>query len=83
MNIIAFDLGGSSGKIFLGEYAGKKLRINLLHHFDHSAVSLGSHLFWDFYEFIRNYVTVFLQQSMQQMMTLLLLESTAIAMILH
>ena len=80
MNIIAFDLGGSSGKIFLGEYAGKKLRINLLHHFDHSAVSLGSHLFW---EFIRNYVTVFLQQSMQQMMTLLLLESTAIAMILH
>lgn len=48
MNIIAFDLGGSSGKIFLGEYAEKKLRINLLHHFDHSAVSLGSHLFWDF-----------------------------------
>lgn len=48
MNIIAFDLGGSGGKIFWGKYEENSLHMELLHRFEHSPVSIGKHLFWDF-----------------------------------
>lgn len=48
MNIIAFDLGGSGGKLFLGEYSDNQLHVQLLHQFEHSPISINDNLYWDF-----------------------------------
>lgn len=47
MNIIAFDLGGSGGKLFLGKYSGNKLHIQTLHRFEHAALPINDNLYWD------------------------------------
>lgn len=47
MNIIAFDLGGSGGKLFLGSYDKGRLSFQLLHRFEHSAIEIKGHLYWN------------------------------------
>ena len=47
MNIIAFDLGGSGGKLFLGQYDEGKLKLTTVHRFTHSATELNGNLYWD------------------------------------
>ena len=47
MNIIAFDLGGSGGKLFLGQYDEGKLKLTTVHRFAHSATELNGNLYWD------------------------------------
>ena len=46
-NIIAFDLGGSGGKLFLGQYENGKLHIETIHRFEHAAISVNGNLYWD------------------------------------
>ncbi len=47
MSYVAFDLGGSGGKIFLGEYENGMLTLNEVHRFTNDVVSLNNHLHWD------------------------------------
>jgi sugar (pentulose or hexulose) kinase len=54
MNYLAFDLGASSGKMFLGRWDGKLLRLKTVHHFDHAAIPLAGGLYWDFFYIFRN-----------------------------
>ncbi len=46
-NIIAFDLGGSGGKLFLGRYENGHLQLETLHRFEHAAISVNGNLYWD------------------------------------
>lgn len=46
-NIIAFDLGGSGGKLFLGQYDNGKLHLETIHRFEHAAISVNGNLYWD------------------------------------
>lgn len=48
MNYLAFDLGGSSGKLFLGTYDNNKLNIACIHQFENHPISIGEGLYWDF-----------------------------------
>lgn len=48
MNCVAFDLGGSGGKIFRGNFNGSKLTLNEIHRFENSTIQLGKGLYWDF-----------------------------------
>ncbi len=50
MNYVAFDLGGSGGKIVLGIYTGQRLSIRTLHQFGHGPVSLPGGLYWNILE---------------------------------
>ncbi len=47
MNIIAFDLGGSGGKVVLGRLSDHQLEITTLNKFEHSAISINGNLYWD------------------------------------
>ncbi|MDF2941159.1 MAG: rhamnulokinase [Herbinix sp.] len=47
MNIIAFDLGGSGGKVILGDFTNNKLSLKTLNKFEHSAISINGGLYWD------------------------------------
>lgn len=47
-NYVAFDLGGSSGKVFLGCYHGGTLQLREIHRFPNQPVALGGGLYWDF-----------------------------------
>ena len=48
MKCIAFDLGGSGGKMFIGNFDGSIINLNEVHRFKNSAVQLGKGLYWDF-----------------------------------
>lgn len=47
MNIIAFDLGGSGGKVVLSAYTDGELTLTPLQVFEHSPIPVGRHLYWD------------------------------------
>src|SRR5690242_19005509 len=47
MNCIAFDLGGSGGKILLGRFDGERLNIENIHRFDNAPCALNGGLYWD------------------------------------
>jgi sugar (pentulose or hexulose) kinase len=46
MNILAFDLGGSGGKLMEGQFDGKRINLSELARFEHSAVRMGAGLYW-------------------------------------
>lgn len=48
MNFLTFDLGGSSGKLFLISVKQKKLNITCIHQFKNAPVSINGGLYWDF-----------------------------------
>ena len=48
MNILAFDLGASSGKLSLGRFDGDRLSIESVHRFDNGPIGFGNGLYWDF-----------------------------------
>lgn len=54
MKALAFDLGASSGKTFIGKFDGKRLKVNEMYRFSNDPVWVGRHLHWDllrlFYE---------------------------------
>jgi len=45
--VLAFDLGASSGRAMLAEYAGGKIRVEELHRFSNDPVMLNGTLYWD------------------------------------
>lgn len=47
MNYLAFDLGGSSGKLMLGTYEDGRLSLKRIHRFDNSPVDVDGSLYWD------------------------------------
>lgn len=56
MNYVAFDLGGSGGKIVLGIYEDNCLSIRTLHQFGHGPVSLSGGLYWNILEIYQELV---------------------------
>ncbi len=49
MNYIAFDLGGSGGKLFLGRYDGERLALLDVHRFENNPISIHNGLYWDIF----------------------------------
>lgn len=47
MNYLAFDLGGSSGKLTLGTFRSGTMSHRVIHRFQNRPVSLGGSLYWD------------------------------------
>ncbi|HBN96958.1 MAG TPA: rhamnulokinase [Firmicutes bacterium] len=47
MRMLAFDLGASSGKLFVGNYNGSSLQLENVGRFEHSATPVRGELFWD------------------------------------
>ncbi|VBB06597.1 Hypothetical protein LUCI_1833 [Lucifera butyrica] len=45
---VAADFGASGGRIMLGEYNGRNLRLEEVHRFANEPVMLGKTLYWDF-----------------------------------
>ncbi len=48
LNLLAYDLGASSGRAMLGVFDGEKIEISELHRFLNEPVQLGDRLYWDF-----------------------------------
>ncbi len=46
-NVLAFDLGASSGRAILGGFDGERLTLREVHRFDNNAVPLLGTLYWD------------------------------------
>jgi len=46
-HLVAVDLGASSGRVFLGAYAGDRLEISQVHRFSHAARVVDNRLRWD------------------------------------
>jgi rhamnulokinase len=47
LSYAAVDLGAESGRVMLGNFDGKCLRLNEVHRFPNIGVRLGDHLYWD------------------------------------
>ena len=47
LNLMAYDLGASSGRAMLGEFDGKKIEISELHRFLNEPVQLCKRFCWD------------------------------------
>lgn len=47
MNVLAFDLGGSGGKVLLGTLTDDYLEIKTLNRFEQSATAINGSLYWD------------------------------------
>ena len=54
MNCVAFDLGGSGGKLFRGHFDGSCLSLSEVHRFENGAIQLGQGLYWDFLSIWKN-----------------------------
>ena len=57
MNALAMDLGGSSGKIFLGCYNGQTIEMKEIHRFHNGPVEDAGHLYWDIHGIYNNLLT--------------------------
>lgn len=47
MSYIAFDLGGSGGKVYLGSFCNNKIEIKEVHRFENAPVDINGGLYWD------------------------------------
>jgi len=47
MNVLAFDLGASSGRAIIGQFDGSKLTMKEVHRFINGTVKIQDHLYWD------------------------------------
>ncbi|MBQ8536943.1 MAG: rhamnulokinase [Clostridia bacterium] len=54
MNCVAFDLGGSGGKLFSGHFDGSRIALDEVHRFENGAIQLGQGLYWDFLSIWKN-----------------------------
>lgn len=53
MNIVAFDLGASGGKLFLASFSNGTVDLREIHRFENSSVEINGHLFWNIIEIYR------------------------------
>ena len=51
-NLLAIDLGASSGRVAWGKYNGKKLVIEIIHRFVNEPIEVSGHLYWDISRFL-------------------------------
>lgn len=51
---LAFDLGGSGGKLLLGRFDGERLSLEEVHRFDNEPVAVNGGLYWDLLYIYRN-----------------------------
>jgi len=56
IKILAFDLGGSSGKIYIATYSGNNMQLEEIHRFTNHGIALGSSIYWDFLYIYTNLV---------------------------
>jgi rhamnulokinase len=47
INMLAFDLGASSGRAILGKFDGEKINFEEIHRFPNEPVWVNNHLYWD------------------------------------
>lgn len=47
INLLAMDLGASSGRVMLGIYDGERIHVEEIHRFINQPVQLHGHLYWD------------------------------------
>ncbi|HCS76122.1 MAG TPA: rhamnulokinase, partial [Clostridiales bacterium] len=47
LNMIAFDLGASSGRGLIGRFNGSRLEVEDLHRFSNDPVDVSGHTYWD------------------------------------
>ena len=47
MNILAFDIGASSGRAIIGKYDGEKLTLEEVHRFTNGTTKIREHLYWN------------------------------------
>ncbi|MGI6538872.1 MAG: rhamnulokinase [Caldicoprobacterales bacterium] len=47
LNMIAFDLGASSGRALIGRFDGSRLEVEELHRFPNDPVTVTDHTYWD------------------------------------
>lgn len=47
LNMLAFDLGASSGRGMLGRFNGSRLKVEELHRFSNDPVTVTGHTYWD------------------------------------
>jgi rhamnulokinase len=47
MNLLAFDLGGSGGKLIEGRFDGETIALSELVRFEHGAIPMGDGLYWE------------------------------------
>jgi rhamnulokinase len=47
VNVLAFDLGGSGGKVLLGRYDGTNIHLESVHRFENSPILINSSLYWN------------------------------------
>lgn len=52
--VLAFDLGASSGRAILAEYAGKRLNYQEIHRFENNPRDAQGHFRWNFEELMNN-----------------------------
>ena len=65
MNALAMDLGGSSGKIFLGCCNGQTIEMKEIHRFHNGPVEDAGHLYWDIQGIYNNLLTGILKASIK------------------
>jgi rhamnulokinase len=47
LNMLAFDLGASSGRIILGRFDGERISLEEIHRFPNEPVWVNNHFYWD------------------------------------
>lgn len=48
VNLLAYDLGATSGRAVIGHFSGERLTLEEIHRFSNLPVQLGNRLYWDF-----------------------------------
>lgn len=48
MQVLAFDLGASTGRAIVGDYRNGKISLHEIHRFSNDPVVLNKHIYWDF-----------------------------------
>lgn len=57
VNLLAFDLGATSGRAVVGHFFGERLTLQEIHRFPNIPVQLGNHLYWDLLNIYRQVET--------------------------
>jgi len=57
MNILAFDIGASSGRAIIGKFDGNILKMEEVHRFKNGITKIRGHIYWDTYHLYNELLT--------------------------